>query len=44
MPWSSLDVTAETMLKHYAATEKKRTADEVLSELGEQLALKKTEE
>jgi site-specific recombinase XerD len=36
----AFDVTAETMLKYYTATEKKRTADEVLTELGEQLALK----
>lgn len=30
---AAFDVTAETMLKYYTATEKKRTADEVLSEL-----------
>jgi hypothetical protein len=35
------DVTADTMLRYYTATEKKRTADEVLSELRDQLALKK---
>lgn len=29
----AFDVTAETMLRYYTATEKKRTADEVLSEL-----------
>ncbi len=29
----AFDVTAETMLKYYTASEKKRTADEVLSEL-----------
>jgi integrase len=37
----AFDVTPETMLKYYTATEKKRTADEVLSELGDQLALNK---
>jgi hypothetical protein len=29
----AFDVTPETMLKYYTATEKKRTADEVLAEL-----------
>ncbi|HTU90346.1 MAG TPA: hypothetical protein VMF69_09755, partial [Gemmataceae bacterium] len=33
----AFDVTAETMLKYYTATEKKRTADEVLSELQAEL-------
>jgi integrase len=33
----AFDVTAETMLKYYTATEKKRTADEVLKELQAQL-------
>jgi hypothetical protein len=28
----AFDVTAETMLKYYTATEKKRTADKVLGE------------
>ena len=37
----AFDVTAETMLKYYTATEKKRTADEVLSELQAQLMPKK---
>lgn len=37
----AFDVTAETMLKYYTATEKKRTADEVLGELQEELMLKK---
>ena len=33
----AFDVTAQTMLKYYTATEKKRTADEVLSGLQAQL-------
>jgi hypothetical protein len=33
----AFDVTPETMLRHYTATEKKRTADEVLSELRDEL-------
>lgn len=37
----AFDVTAETMLKYYTATEKKRTADEVLGELQGELMLKK---
>ncbi|HEY7158984.1 MAG TPA: site-specific integrase [Gemmataceae bacterium] len=37
----AFDVTAETMLRYYTATEKKRTADEVLSELQGQLMPKK---
>lgn len=37
----AFDVTAETMLRHYTATEKKRTADEVLSELQADLLPKK---
>jgi len=37
----AFDVTEETMLKYYTATEKKRTADEVLSELQAQLMPKK---
>jgi integrase len=40
----AFDVTAETMLKYYTATEKKRTADEVLSELQGQLMPKKAGE
>jgi hypothetical protein len=34
-------VTAETMLRYYTATEKKRTADEVLGSLAERLMPKK---
>jgi site-specific recombinase XerD len=37
----AFDVTAETMLRYYTATEKKRTADEVLSELQIDLLPKK---
>jgi len=37
----AFDVRAETMLKYYTATEKKRTADEVLSELQAALRPKK---
>jgi hypothetical protein len=37
-------VTAETMLRYYTATEKKRTADEVLSELQAQLMPRKAGE
>ncbi len=37
----AFDVTAETMLRYYTATEKKRTADEVLSELQAQMMPKK---
>lgn len=37
----AFDVTAETMLRYYTATEKKRTADEVLSELQADLLPKK---
>jgi len=37
----AFDVTAETMLRYYTATKKKRTADEVLSELQGQLMPKK---
>jgi hypothetical protein len=33
----AFDVTPETMLKYYTATEKKRTADEVLKHLEENL-------
>lgn len=33
----AFDVTAETMLKYYTATEKKRTSDEVLTQLQEKL-------
>jgi integrase len=33
----AFDVTPETMLRYYTATEKKRTADEVLGELAEDL-------
>ncbi len=33
----AFDVTAETMRRYYTATEKKRTADEVWSELHGQL-------
>jgi hypothetical protein len=33
----AFDVTAETMLKYYTATEKKETADAVLSELQSKL-------
>ena len=29
----AFDVTAETMLRYYTATEKKRTSDEVLNEM-----------
>jgi integrase len=34
---AAFDVTAETMLRYYTATEKKQTADEVLGELAEDL-------
>jgi hypothetical protein len=37
----AFDVTAETMLRYYTATEKKRTADELLSELQTQMMPKK---
>jgi integrase len=37
----AFDVTPETMLRYYTATEKKRTADEVLSELQADLLPKK---
>jgi integrase len=40
----AFDVSAETMLKYYTATEKKRTADEVLSELQAQLMPRKAGE
>jgi integrase len=40
----AFDVTAETMLKYYTATEKKRTADEVLGKLQEELMLRQAEE
>ena len=33
----AFDVTAETMLRYYTATEKKKTADEVLGSLAEKL-------
>lgn len=33
----AFDVTPETMLRYYTATEKKKTADEVLSGLAEDL-------
>ncbi|HEY7328607.1 MAG TPA: hypothetical protein VH592_13265 [Gemmataceae bacterium] len=39
----AFDVTPETMLKYYTATEKKRTADEVLGELQKELMLRKAE-
>jgi hypothetical protein len=39
----AFDVTAATMLRYYTATEKKRTADEVLGELQEELMLRKAE-
>jgi integrase len=37
----AFDVTAETMLKYYTATEKKKTSDEVLGDLAEKLLPKK---
>jgi hypothetical protein len=33
----AIDVTPETMLRYYTATEKKKTADEVLSGLADDL-------
>jgi site-specific recombinase XerD len=39
----AFDVTAETMLRYYTATEKKRTADEILGELAGDLLPKKNE-
>ncbi|MGH7172243.1 MAG: hypothetical protein ACRELF_09075, partial [Gemmataceae bacterium] len=37
----AFDVTAETMLRYYTATEKKRTVDEVLTELQGQMMANK---
>jgi hypothetical protein len=37
----AFDVTPETMMKYYTATEKKQTADEVLGELADDLLPKK---
>lgn len=34
---TAFDVTAETMLRYYTATEKKKTADEVLGDLADDL-------
>jgi integrase len=39
----AFDVTAETMLKYYTGTEKKQTADEVLSQLHEVLRPRKSD-
>ena len=39
----AFDVTAETMLRYYTATEKKKTSDEVLGGLAERLLPKKKE-
>src|SRR5438045_2787364 len=38
---AAFDVTPETMLRYYTATEKKRTADDVLGGLAEKLRLKR---
>jgi hypothetical protein len=40
----AFDVTAETILKYYTATEKKRTADEILGQLSEALMPKAKDE
>jgi site-specific recombinase XerD len=40
----AFDVTAETMLRYYTATEKKRTSDEILTGLAERLRPKVKEE
>ena len=41
---TAFDVTPETMMKYYTATERKQTADEVLGELAEDLLPKRKEE
>ena len=38
----AFDVTPETMLRYYTATEKKKTADDVLGGLADKLLPKKT--
>src|SRR5262249_21297688 len=40
----AFDVTTETMLRYYTATEKKKTADDVLSGLADKLLPKRQEE
>lgn len=42
-PGVTFDVTGETMLRYYTATEKKRTADEVLGDLAGDLLPKPKE-
>ncbi len=41
---TAFDLTPETMMKYYAATEKKQTSDEVLGELADSLLPKRNEE
>ncbi len=41
---AAFDVTPETMLRYYTATEKKKTADEVLMGLAEDLLPKSRDE